>query len=247
MILHRILPSITTHGRTTSTWRDKLREVEQRKLSAFALFLTGVKKDERHELYRELQRLHTKHHFAIPFVHAVSEMHDDEFRLLIDSFGTETFNLHPRRQFPLKYELSSRTRERITIENAFIDRSLEPSDLEGFNGLCIDVSHAEDLKRACPAEFAKLSQLVQSFPVRANHVSLVGDVAMLDSQGNMTFHTHVIADGGDLSYLEQYPLDFFGSLIAIEIEDSIEDQLRLIPKITEIVAAKTGVISKAAA
>ncbi len=247
MISHRILPSITTHGRTASTWRDKLLEVEQRELSSVALFLTGVGRDERYELFRELQRLHTKHRFTIPFVHAVSEMHDDEFRLLIDSFDTETFNLHPRRQFPLKHELSSSTRQRITIENAFIDRSLEPSDLEGFNGLCIDISHAEDLKRACPAEFAKFLQLVQSFPVRANHVSLVGDVSMLDSEGNMSFHTHMLADGRDLSYLERYSLDFFGSLIAIELEDSIADQLRLIPKITEILAAKTGAIDKAAA
>jgi hypothetical protein len=247
MLSHRILPSVTTHGRTASTWREKLREVQQHNLSAFALFLTGVKKDGRHALYRELQRLHTNHHFTIPFVHAVSEMHDDEFRLLIETFGTATFNLHPSRQFPLKHELSSRTRERITIENAFIDRSLEPADLEGFNGLCIDVSHAEDLRRTHPGEFEKFSRLVQDFPVRANHVSLVSDVSMLDSQGNMTFHSHVLANGGSLSYLEQYSLDFFGSLIAIELEDSIADQIRLIPQLCEILETKTSVMNRVAA
>jgi hypothetical protein len=247
MFSHTILPSITTHNRTASTWRDKLLEVQQLKLSSVALFLTGVRSEERHELYRELRRAQTKHHFTIPFVHAVSDMRDDEYRLLIDTHGTQTFNLHPSRQFPLQHELSLATRQRITIENAFIDRSLEPYDLEGFSGLCLDIAHAEDLRRTHPAEFEKLAELVKTFPVYANHISIVSDTRILDSEGNMTFHTHVLTEGGDTSYLTRYSADFFGSFVAIELADTIADQLQLVPTIRAILEAKTRSISREAA
>jgi len=247
MMSHTILPSITTHARTVSTWRDKLLEVQQLKLSSVALFLTGVRADERAELYRELHQAQANHRFTIPFVHAVSEMRDDEYRLLVDTYGTQTFNLHPSRQFPLQHELSPAIRQRITIENAFIDRALEPYDLEGFNGLCIDVAHAEDLRRTHPAEFEKFAELVNKFPVHANHISIVSDSRMLDSEGNMTFHTHVLAEGGDTSYLAGYSLNFFGPLVAIELADTIADQLQLVPAIRAILEAKMYSVQRTAA
>lgn len=195
-----------------------------------------MREAERRELYRELELAHVRHLFTIPFVHAVSDMSEHEYRYLMDRFGTELFNLHPLRQYPLQHTLSAEIRRRITIENAFIDQSIELIDLSGFHGICMDIAHAEDLRRKNPREFEKLERLTHRAPVLANHVSLSGDAALVDSYGELTYHSHSIGEGRDLSHLNRYSREFFGSIIAIELADSLAEQVRLIPVIEETLA-----------
>ncbi len=75
-----VIPSVTTITRSASSWRDKIAEIEPLGLRAVGLFLTGVNAAERRELYRELELTHVRHLFRIPFVHAVSDMSEDEYR-----------------------------------------------------------------------------------------------------------------------------------------------------------------------
>jgi hypothetical protein len=243
----KVIPSVTTIARSASSWRDKLAEIEPLGLRSVGLFLTGVREAERRELYRELELAHVRHLFTIPFVHAVSDMADDEYRYLMDRFGTEIFNLHPARQYPLLHALSSEVRDRITIENAFIDKSIDLMDLSGFHGICMDLTHAEDLRRKDVQEFEKLERLVHRVPVRVNHVSLSGEAALIDSYGEVTYHTHTRAEGGDVSYLKRYSPEFFGSIIAIELADSLAEQGHLIPIVEEIVTEKLQPVVKKAA
>ena len=243
----QVIPSITTIARGASTWRDTIAELEPLELRSVGLFLTGVREAERRELYRELELAHVRHLFTIPFVHAVSDMSEDEYRYLMDRFGTEFFNLHPVRQYPLQHKLSAEVRRKITIENAFIDQSIELMDLSGFHGICMDIAHAEDLRRKNAPEFEKLAHLIHRAPVLANHVSLSGDTALIDSYGEVTYHSHSLEEGGDLSYLRRYPREFFGSVIAIELADSLAEQMKLRPIVEDIVAEKRESVVKRAA
>jgi hypothetical protein len=243
----QVVPSITTIARCSSGWRDKIHEIEALGLRSVGLFLTGVREAERRELYRELELAHVRHLFAIPFVHAVSDMSEDEYRYLMDRFGTELFNLHPIRQYPLQHKLSAEIRQKITIENAFIDQSIDLMDLSGFRGICMDIAHAEDLRRKNELEFAKLERLIQRVPVLVNHVSLSGDAALVESYGELTYHSHIGAEGGTLSYLNRYSPEFFGSIIAIELADSLSEQVKLIPVIEKTLAEKRQSVVKRAA
>jgi hypothetical protein len=243
----KVIPSITTIARSASTWRDTIAEIEPLGLRSVGLFLTGVREAERRELYRELELAHVRHLFTIPFVHAVSDMSEDEYRYLMDRFGTELFNLHPVRQYPLQHTLSAEVRRKITIENAYIDRSIDVMDLSGFHGICMDVAHAEDLRRKNAQEFEKLERLVRKAPVLVNHVSLSGEAALIDSHGEITYHSHTRAEGGCLSYLKRYSGEFFGSIIAIELADSLADQVEFIPTVEEIVTEKLQSFVKRAA
>lgn len=243
----QVIPSITTIARGASTWRDKIAEIEPLGLRSVGLFLTGVREAERRELYRELELAHVRHLFTVPFVHAVSDMSEDEYRYLMDRFGAELFNLHPLRQYPLQHTLSAEIRRRITIENAFIDQSIELMDLSGFHGICMDIAHAEDLRRKNPREFEKLERLTHRAPVLANHLSLSGDAALVDSYGELTYHSHSLGESGGLSYLTRYSREFFGSIIAIELADSLAEQVRLIPVIEETLAEKLQTAVKKAA
>ena len=230
-----------------SSWHDKILEIKPLGLTAVGLFLTGVTPEQRLELYRTLEHAHASHRFTIPFVHAVADMHNDEYDYLVENFGTELFNLHPSRQFPLVHDLSYKTRQRITIENAFIDHSITMEDLLGFNGVCMDVAHAEDLRRTNPVEFDKLTQLVNKTPVRANHISVVHSIAHQDSLGQLTFHSHVLAAGGDIEYLQLYSPEFYGPILAIELADSLADQCQLIARIETIMESKKSLYHKTAA
>lgn len=238
MSYFRVIPSITTIARSASTWRHKIAEIEPLGLRAVGLFLTGVAQAERRALYRELELLRVHHEFTIPFVHAVSEMSEDEYRYLMGQFGTELFNLHPLRQYPLQHTLSAELRDKITIENAFIDQAIDLMDLSGFRGICMDVTHAEDLRRKNPLEFDKLAHLTKTAPVLVNHISLSGDVPLVDSYGDLTYHTHVLSEGRDLSYLERYSAEFFGSIVAIELADALAEQMRLVPAIEGMITRK---------
>ncbi len=243
----QVIPAVTTIARCSSGWSDKIREIEELGLRSVALFLTGVSELERRKLYRELEMAHIRHLFTVPFVHAVSDMSDDEYRYLMDRFGTELFNLHPVRQYPLQHKLSTEIRRRIAIENSFIDRSIELMDLSGFQGLCLDVAHAEDVRRKNGPEFETLERLTKMAPVLANHISLSGEKSQLDSEGNPTFHSHVTQEGRGVSYLERYPASFFGPIVAIELADPLAEQMKLVPLIEDILTAKSGRKMKKAA
>lgn len=235
----KILPSITTHQRSSSGWRNKIEELVPLGISEAALFLTGVAAQERTALYHELERARSHHVFTLPFVHAVSDMQEDEYDYLSSNFGTELFNLHPSRQFPLLFDLSQSTRDKITIENAFIDEAITLDDLRGFNGICLDVSHAEDLRRKNPAEFDKLVSMLSLAPIRANHISAVYPVAALDSNGHLAFHSHLWqGDDCAVGYLKSCPLEFFGELISIELANSLAEQQRFIPLIERLLEQK---------
>jgi len=229
MGMRRILPSITSVGGTQCSWRDKIAEVRELALNEFSLFVTGLTPLERKECFAMLKVLRRECDFKIPFVHAVSEMCEDEFWYLTHEFGTEKFNLHPVREFPLSHALSSRIRERIYIENSTVDAPLGAGDIEGFAGICLDVSHLEDLKRTSEQGYAELVKLLETYPIGANHISAVGPNPNFFVDGVAYHSNHVLGSAKELSYLSSFPRQFFSEICAIELENPLSQQLSLIP------------------
>lgn len=225
----RIIPSITTHSRTGHTWRHKVAEVKQLGLNEVGLFLTGLSDVERHECFCELEFLATHHRFSIPFVHAVASMREEEYRFLMDTFGTESFNLHPTWQYPLRYPLSDAIRSRVLIENAALDVSLTKNDLAGFAGLCIDLSHLEDSRRCYREVFDSVVSLSFSHHVAANHISAVMNTPQ-NSDGEVVYYqSHTDTKPEHFSYLAGLPCSTCAPLCAIELESPLKEQLALIP------------------
>jgi hypothetical protein len=241
---HAVLPSITTHSITASSWRDKLVEVETLGLTQFALFLTGISVEERMILFDELAQLRRRHSFEIPFVHAVSTMKDSEYRKLVDEYGTKAFNLHPESEFPLHHPLSAEIRRIIFVENATQSRALEPQDLSGFAGICLDVSHLEDTRRNFPAVYDQMVQMLATFPIGANHISAVAKDPVAIWPDWLQFSHHVSTISGDMDYLREYPAHYFSPLCALELENSIAEQLLKIAEVSQVIDAAVGMSSK---
>lgn len=222
MLTRRIIPSVTTLSTAGSSWKTKIQEIGLLRINEVGLFLTGLSADERPECYALLEEMRGRHAFRIPFVHAVSSMPEDEYRYLMREFGTEKFNLHPLAEFPLEHELSAEVRHRIYIENTF-PHSLTLKDIQGFGGICFDLSHLEQARRMSGQEYHRLLALTSRASSGANHISAI------DQANGLSCHR--LSDATSLRYLCSLHPSAFAPLCAVELENPLEEQLCVIPMI----------------
>ena len=214
-----ILPSVTTVHK--ADWRQALKDLEDLQVKQFAVFLTGLSSSERSDLYHILE---DRKGIRIPFVHAVSEMTPEEYRYLMDTFGTKKFNLHTLRSWPLKYPLGELTKY-IYIENSGVIPT--QADLEGFAGLLIDMSHLENTRLSKPKDYQDLMNLIRTNPVGANHISAILKQPVTDRWG-FHYDMHRLTDLTQLNYLKDIPDYCFGGYQVIELSNSIKEQLEVI-------------------
>ncbi|MEI6477791.1 MAG: hypothetical protein WCO52_02290 [bacterium] len=220
-----ILPSITTAGSAKHTWRESLKERTRLEIGEIALFLTGLEEPERVELYGLLETEALYFPLQIPFVHARSDMSASEYDYLIRTFGTRRFNLHPVREVPLQSPLPPRLRKLIYIENT---TGLRESDLRGFAGVCLDVSHLEDYKMCGEVEtFADVAIIAKQHGVGVSHVSAVSRQPYQFKDGSLSYAPHRACSLQELDYLKKYPRRFFGEIMAIELNNSLFEQLQI--------------------
>jgi hypothetical protein len=227
----KILPSITSLSKAESTWLTKIDEIKLLELRSIALFVTGLSMEERQECFQKLLELRKNYFFEIPFVHAVSNMPESDYEFLINNFQTKSFNLHPLREFPLRHKLSDHLKNLIYIENASSDLLLYKEDLNGFAGICFDLSHLDDLRRRSLTDYSSQVDLSNNFKVGANHISAVGhDYIKLENK--IIFGSkHYLSNISELNYLSDLPVNAISNIIAVELENSLAEQLTLIDKI----------------
>lgn len=232
--MRKILPSVTTHQMTKSSWRDKIGEIQQLELNSIGLFLTGLSPESRKECYRRLLDVKRTHDFDIPFVHAVSNMTEPEYRFLVDTFGTRSFNLHPTREFPLEHKLSPELRALIYIENSTTSKALQKSDLEGFAGVCLDISHLEESRLGYQEAYLETVPVLNQNSIGANHISAAWSKG--ETIGGRTIYSrHVARSGADFAYLASYPKSYLSNLCALELENSLAEQKSFIQAIRKFI------------
>ena len=146
----------------------------------------------------------------------------------MEQFDTQAFNLHPTKQYPLQFLLSSFIRKKIFIENAGAQGDLTTEDILGFGGVCFDLSHLEDTRRMLPELYHKHVDLMQAFTCGANHISAVRHEMMIDSKGQRHFSHHVANDASEFEYLASLDPRCISQLCAIELENPLVDQLNFI-------------------
>lgn len=244
--MRKILPTITSIGLLGSTWRDKIKELTELELQEIALFVTGLSKSERDECFNELRIAHRKHKFTIPFCHTVSSMTEDEYKFLQNSFGTERFNLHAMKYYPLQHPLSDEIKSRIYIENSGDKGLLNHSDLEGFAGVCLDVSHLFDTKIMYPEIYPEMLKFLDGATIGVNHISAANPNPSKSSCGGIHCSKHVAEDTSQFDYLNNFPARYFSDYCAIELENPLKEQIVFKSKIESIITSQTQELPKAA-
>ncbi|OQA03559.1 MAG: hypothetical protein BWY68_00703 [bacterium ADurb.Bin400] len=213
-----ILVSVTTADDVD--WRGAINEVSKFGINRFALFLTGLNSEQREECY---QTLSTLPNITIPFIHARTDMTLDEYELLSAHFGTELFNIHPLSDYPLIHDYT-KIASHILVENA---GHLTKEDIKQFGGICLDISHLENYRLSGSPRYEAVCQLLEDYPVKANHVSAITSKPYRDYDDAMKYANHTLTNLSQVDYLKNYPDRYFAPYIAIELTNNIESQLKI--------------------
>jgi hypothetical protein len=214
----RIFPTITT---ISKKWPEKIKEVGKLKLKKVCFFPTCLDKKERKKAYNLLKKTSVK---EIPIVHIKGEMKTAELNYLVENYNTRAFTLHTQREYPLLYDYS-KYRDRLFIENVF--HFFDEKELDCFGGMCLDLSHLENDRILHKEKFENIKQMLKKHKIGCNHISAIKKMAHKDKfeENTLRYDSHHFEDLSEFDYLKKYPKNYFSNLIAIELENSIKDQL----------------------
>ena len=215
----------TTRG---SNWREKIEEINKLGLKEIALFPTCLQKKERKELYNLLKNSSIKN---IPILHLRSDMELWELDYFIENYGTKVFNIHMQIEHPLIYDYS-KYKNSIYIENIYYPFNEE--ELKKFGGICCDFAHLENDRLLDKKKFQHDIKIIEKYPIGSNHISAVKKFTHIDEIGKIRYDDHHLEDLSELDYLKRYSLKYFSPFIAIELANSIKDQLKTRDYIIEL-------------
>ncbi|MFH1780989.1 MAG: hypothetical protein ABH841_03240 [Candidatus Nealsonbacteria bacterium] len=226
----KILSAITTI--TPEAWRSKITEIKKFKLREVCLFLTCLNAEERQELYSLLSDTSIQ---CVPFVHIRTDMTIQELEFLEQTYGTKLFNIHSLKEFPLIYDYGSR-KKRICVENNHY--TFEEREIQEFGGTCLDLSHLENDRLLHPESYRRIINFLTKYPPRCSHVSAIKKKPFLNGNGFQRYDIHTLADLSEFDYLKRYPLEYFGQIAAIELENPIKEQLEVQEYINALIKNK---------
>lgn len=219
----KILPALTSI--IPNLWREKVQEINSLGLSEVAVFPTCLAYNERQELYGLLEKTCLK---QIPFMHLREEdMPEAELDYLVERWNLQKCNVHPREAI-LRETYLSKYRSIIYVENSA--DFLEEKYLKGFAGLCIDFSHLENDRRLDIECYDQVIHLAKRYSVGCGHASAVYDKLIerrLDGspEKRERYDGHYAETEKCFDYLKTYSKDLLPPVLAIEVENSLVEQL----------------------
>jgi len=221
-----ILPTVTT---IAPDWRNKLAEVDKLGLREINLFLTCLNKEQRKETYELLKKIKVA---RIPFVHLRSDMEPWELDYLAKEYKTEVYNIHTSREYPLKFDYGKR-KKKIYIENTF--NPYDEEEIKEFGGVCLDFAHLENARVFKPETYRQNIEIIEKYKCGCNHISPEVKFSLFEKELRLgKKHPHVMENLSQFDYLKKYPKRYFSRHIAMEVENSIEEQLEAIKYIKSI-------------
>jgi len=220
--MKHILPTITTAK--GSNWKEKIAEINILGLEEIALFPTCLTEEERVELYEILKKTNLK---SIPFVHLRSDFKEEEIAWLRENYHTKVFNTHSERLYPLKYPWDKYKKDLIYIENTHL--GFPEDELQEYAGVCIDFSHLENDKIIFPERYEQSIRMIKNHKIGCAHLSAIRNEQKHDPEKpeEIRFDYHILENLSELDYLKNYPQEFFPEFMAIELENSLAEQLKI--------------------
>jgi len=221
-----IFPTITT---ISKNWPEKIKEVEKLGLKEVCFFPTCLDEKDRKKAYDLLKKTSVK---EIPVVHIRGEMKPAELNYLVENYNTKAFALHTQREYPLLYDFS-KYKKKFFIENVF--HLFNEKELDHFGGMCLDLSHLENDRILHKEKFENVKQTLKKYKIGCNHISAIKRVTHRNERDHKPhFDSHYFKDLSEFDYLKKYPKNYFSNLIAIELENSIKEQLAVKEYIAKI-------------
>lgn len=214
----KIFPTITTISK--SNWREKIEEVKELKLKEICFFLTCLEKKERKEFYKLVKETKIK---EVPLSHLRTDMELWELDYLVENYRTQVFTIHCQSERPLIYNYS-KYKNAIFIENVY--HPYNEREIKNFGGICLDLAHLENDRILAKEKFEHNAKIIEKYPIGCNHISVVKKITHIDATGKTRYDHHFLENLSELNYLKKYPSAYFSPIIAIELENSIKEQLK---------------------
>jgi hypothetical protein len=213
-----ILPGLT------STARENIepfaRDLARSDVRAIALFPTALNVSERRTLYHSLEAIEG---LKIPHVHLRTDMDGGEMEYLVDRYGTEVFNIHPRGSRHPFGAVPRAFRERVFVENS--NCPIEDEELEAAAGICPDYSHLESARLLGWTDYAETTlRQLDRFLIGCCHVSAIRIGDRNSWSGGSDHHRYVQLT--DLDYMARYRGLVPDRWLSLELENTLEEQLR---------------------
>jgi hypothetical protein len=207
----KIYLSIT--GATNADWQNKLREIEEFKITEVAVFLSMFDKKERNHLYKFLLKSSIK---RVPLVHLKDDSDSGDIEFFVKNFQTECFNIHER--FFKILDQWKGYWDRVYLEMNYDNVVIKDVDVKKIAGFCVDFSHLKTAIARGSKEADYILSRKEKMNVVCNHLNGYDPIKNEDK--------HTITDLKDFDYLTALPKYVFGDIIALEVYNSIKEQLK---------------------
>ncbi len=214
IVSKNILISIT--GRDANDCIDKISEINSLGIAEAGLFLELLDKEQRQLVYNNLLESGIT---RIPLVHIRHDMTEEELKFLKDKFQSKYFTIHEinfQRNDILKWKSFEKS---LFLEMNFDNFVSKKVTVESIGGFCVDLAHFKVGMEMLNKDFDYVytrKDMPKYFA--CNHLN------GWDSEKNVDIHT--IKSLNDFDYLKTMPDFLFGKCIALEVFNSIEEQLK---------------------
>lgn len=211
-----IFPTITTTK--GSNWREKIEEIKKLDLKEVCVFPTCLGLEERKELYKLLEGTGIE---MVPIVHLKQDMELWEVEFFLKKYKTTVLNIHAKKEDKLLHDDINKYRKIIYIENSY-KCPLDGEEIKNFAGICLDFSHLRNGEITKTEVYENDINIIKKYRCGCNHVSAI--LESPDPDGD--YGSHYLNNLSELDYLKHYPANYFSNIIAIELENSIKEQLK---------------------
>lgn len=194
-------------------WSEKLKEINLLKIKTAAVFLERFDKKERDNFYRLLEKSCLK---TIPFIHLRSDVSKKEMKFFIERYKTRYFNIHEDH-----FKLLDQWKEywdKLYLEMNYDGRIQEDVKVRRIGGFCIDLSHFKAAIARGAEEVYYAWQRKNKIKFACNHLNGYDSKKMSDK--------HIVTSLKDFDYLTALPKYVFGKAIALEVDNSISEQIQ---------------------
>lgn len=221
----KLYPTITT---LTDNYLEKIKEIDSLNIKEACLFLTGLDKGKRKELYSILLKSKLEY---IPFCHMRVDMDCEELSFLKKNFNTQIFNIHTTKEYEAIYDYG-KFKKQICIENTIYP--LNEKEINEWGGICLDFSHLENEKLINSGIYEQDIILLNKYLIKCNHISAIQKDKKIDFYTKeKRYDSHFYQNLSEFDYLKNYNKELFSEFCAMELENSIKEQLIAIEYINE--------------
>jgi len=194
-------------------WKSKLTEIEKLKIDRASLFLEQFPgRIQREKIYNAVLNSRIK---QIPLIHICNEMNKDELLFLLKKFKNPCLTIH---ESSFKYLGKwNGLHKHLFLEMNYNNRIPKNVDVSKIGGFCVDLAHFKAAEEKFTKEFAyEFSERNKKY-FKCNHLSGYSFKSNLD--------VHQPKSVKEFDYLKTLPGFVFGKTMAIEVYNSIAEQL----------------------